>query len=73
MDKLNIELCPETGICSIMKKDGTKVDLMPDEVSELRAASVNPDSARQVLAQVDAGFAESLAPDELKQLAARLK
>ncbi len=73
MDNLNIELCPETGICSIMKKDGTKVDLMPDEVSELRAASVNPDSARQVLAQVDAGFAESLAPDELKQLATRLK
>ncbi len=73
MDNLNIELCPETGICSIMKKDGTKVDLMPDEVKELRVASVNPDSARQVLTQVDSSFAESLTPDELKQLAARLK
>lgn len=73
MDKLNIELCPETGICSIMKKDGTKVDLMPDEVKELRGASENPESAKEVLAQVDAGFAKSLTPDELKQLAARLK
>ena len=73
MDKLNIELCPETGICSIMKKDGTKVDLMPDEVKDLRMASANPDSAKQVLAQVDSSFAESLAQDELKQLAARLK
>lgn len=73
MDKLNIELCPETGICSIMKTDGTKVDLMPDEVRDLRVALDNPDSVKQVLAQVDSGFAESLAPDELKQLAARLK
>ena len=56
-----------------MKKDGTKVDLMPDEVTDLRVALNNPDSAKQVLAQVDAGFAESLSPEELKQLAARLK
>lgn len=73
MDKLNIELCPETGICSIIKKNGTKVDLMPDEVKNLRKASGNPDAARQVLAEADAGFAEALAPDELAQLAARLK
>ncbi len=73
MDDLNVELCPETGICSIMKKDGTKVDLMPDEVTELRVALSNPDTAKQVLAQVDASFAASLAPDELKQLATRLK
>jgi hypothetical protein len=73
MDKLNIQLCPETGICSIIKNDGTKVDLMPDEVSDLRVALANPDSAKQVLAQVDADFAESLAPDEIKQLAASLK
>ncbi len=73
MDKLNIQLCPETGICSIIKNDGTKVDLMPDEVSDLRVALANPDSAKQVISQVDADFAESLAPDELKQLAARLK
>lgn len=73
MDKLNIELCPETGICSIIKKDGTKVDLMPDEVQTLRKASSNPDAARQVLAEADADFAKSLEPDEIKQLATHLK
>ena len=73
MDKLNIQLCPETGICSIIKTNGTKVDLMPDEVKSLRAALANPDSARQVVAEIDAGFAESLVPDELDQLVASLK
>ena len=73
MDKLNIQLCPETGICSILKKNGTKVDLMPDEVSSLREALVNPDSARQVIADVDESFAKSQAPEDLDQLAASLK
>ncbi len=73
MDNLNIELCPETGICSIIKKDGTKVDLMPDEVKNLQEALSNPDAARQVLAEVDADFAKSMAPDEINQLAAHLK
>ena len=67
MDKLNIQLCPETGICSIIKKNGTKVDLMPDEVNNLRKALVNPDSARQVIAEADASFAESLKLDEIDQ------
>ena len=73
MDKLNIQLCPETGICSIIKKDGTKVDLMPEEVGNLREASGNPDSVRRVIAEADASFAGSLAPEELNQVAARLK
>ena len=46
---------------------------MPDEVRDLRVASGNPDSAKQILPQVDSDFAESLSPDELKQLAARLR
>jgi hypothetical protein len=73
MDKLNIELCPETGICSIIRKNGTKVDLMPGEVTSLRDALANPEAARQVIAEADASFAESLDPQELEQLAARLK
>ena len=73
MNKLNIQLCPETGICSIVRQNGTKVDLMPDEVISLREALVNPDSARHVIAEADADFAESLAPEELAQLAASLK
>jgi hypothetical protein len=73
MNKLNIQLCPETGICSIIKKNGTKVDLMPDEVKSLRKASSNPDLAKQVLAEADPDFAQSLEPDEINQLAAVLK
>ena len=73
MDKLNVQLCPETGICSIIKKDGSEVDLMPDEVQTLRGALDQPEAARQVLAEADAGFAAALAPEELQQLAARLK
>lgn len=73
MEKLNIQLCPETGICSIIKQDGSKVDLMPDEVGTLRDALGNPDSARQVIAEADANFAAKLAPEELSQLAARLQ
>ncbi len=73
MDKLNIELCPETGICSIIRKDGTKVDLMPDEVSDIRGASNDPDAVRKIIAEADDKFAESLKADELSQLAARLK
>jgi hypothetical protein len=73
VNKLNIQVCPETGICSIMKTDGSKVDLMPDEVQNLRLALGNGASARKVLAEVDADFAKSMAPDELKQLAACLK
>ncbi len=73
MNKLNIQLCPETGICSIIKKNGTKVDLMPDEVKSLRKVSSNPDMAKQILAEADPDFAQSLEPDEINQLAAVLK
>jgi hypothetical protein len=73
MKKLNIELCPETGICSIIKKDGTKVDLMPDEVTNLRDSLSNPESVRKVIAEADSGFAQALAPEELAELSAELK
>ena len=73
MGKLNIELCPETGICSIVKSDGTKVDLMPDEVASIRTATVQPEAARQTIADVDADFAKNLQPEELKQLLAELR
>ncbi len=73
MEKLNIQLCPETGICSIIKGDGTKVDLMPGEVNSLREASGNPDSVRNVIAEVDRGFATLLASEDIDQLASELK
>jgi len=68
MDKLTIELCPETGICSIIKNNGDKVDLMPDEVEAIRAAGANAAQVRDVLANCDADFAKSLDPQALKQV-----
>jgi hypothetical protein len=46
---------------------------MPDEVSAVREASGNPNSVKQALAQIDAGFAEELASDEIAQVSRRLK
>ena len=69
MSKLNIEMCPETGICSIIKADGKKVDLMPDEIGEVRNASGQTAIIKQALAEVDSSFADALTPEELQQLA----
>ena len=73
MSELNIELCPETGICSIIKEDGKKIDLMPNEVAELREVSGNADEIKKAIAEVDDAFAEELDPDEISQIADRLK
>ena len=73
MSELNIQLCPETGICSIIKGDGSKVDLMPNEVTALRDASGNPDGVRESLAEIDSSFAEGLAADEIAQVSGELK
>jgi hypothetical protein len=71
MSDLNIELCPETGICSIIKADGTKIDLMPDEVAQVKDAAGNVDAIRQALGQIDASFAEQLAAENVDQIAKR--
>lgn len=73
MGKLNIELCPETGICSIIKADGAKIDLMPDEVDNLRQAGNITDGIKKSIAEVDSQFAETLDLEELKQLSSELK
>jgi len=73
MSDLNIQLCPETGICSIIKKDGNKIDLVSDEVSQIRDASGNPDTIRQTLAQIDSGFAEGLDSEEIGQISNELE
>lgn len=73
MSELNIELCPETGICSIIKKDGKKVDLMPGEVAELREASGNTEGIKAAISEADDTFADGLDPDEIAQIASRIK
>ena len=73
MGKLNIQLCPETGICSLVKEDNTKVDLMPGEVDQLRDASGDAAKIKEVISQVDGSFSEALEGDELDQVSNVLK
>jgi hypothetical protein len=73
MNKLNIELCPETGICSIIKPDGSKVDLMPAEVAEARAADGDIQALKKVLAEADDKFADALTEGDAAELTATLR
>lgn len=73
MSDLNIQLCPETGICSIIKGDGTKIDLISNEVDQLRDASGQSVSIKQTLADIDPGFAERLNAEEIDQISKKLK
>ena len=68
MAKLDIHMCPETGICSVIKEDKTKVDMMPDEVAQLREACGDSETAKAILARIDGAFANSLDNEELRQL-----
>ncbi|MEI8242524.1 MAG: hypothetical protein WCI17_04595 [bacterium] len=69
---LQIERCPETGICSIIRADNTKVDLMPDEVAAIAAAAGRADAVRAVVGGSDEAFAAKLTPAELAQITSRL-
>ena len=69
MDKMDVELCPETGICSIVRASGTKADLMPDEVRALREAGNDLAKIKQVIAGADDTFAGELTETELRQIA----
>jgi hypothetical protein len=72
MKPIEVELCPETGICSLFRGNGDKVDLMPDEVEALRKAAGDAEALRNVLAEVDGTFAKALTPEDLANLANRL-
>ena len=69
---LQIERCPETGICSIVRADNTKVDLMPDEVAAITAAAGQAEAVRAIVGGSDEAFAAKLSPAELAQIAKRL-
>jgi hypothetical protein len=68
MATLTIERCPETGICSIIRPDSTKVDLMPDEVEAIAAAGGKAEAIQQVIATSDDGFASKLSAADLAQI-----
>ena len=72
MGKVNIEICPETGICSIVKDDGLKVDLMPDESEQLKTAAGDASEARDIIKQADSSFAQNLTTEELDDILSKL-
>lgn len=70
---LAVEICPETGICSIFREDGKKVDLMPDEVEAIREAPGDLERIRTVLAECDTQFTANLSADALTQIGQELR
>ena len=72
MNEIQIERCPETGICSLVRADHSKVDLMPDEVAAIAAAAGRPEAVRAVVDGADASFAARLSPADLAQIAKQL-
>ena len=73
MAKLNIQLCPETGICSLIKEDGKKIDMISSEADQLRLAGGDHEKIKAVLSQVDPSFSNELDNEELKQISTELK
>ncbi len=71
MSEVLIELCPETGICSILKSGACKVDLMPHEVAALREAKGDVAVVKDVVAECDSTFAAALGEEELSAIAGR--
>jgi hypothetical protein len=72
MSDVRIELCPETGICSVVKDDGNKIDLMPNEVAAIRAAGGDAAAIKTVVAECDATFAEALEDGEIQAIVGKL-
>jgi len=68
MSDMTIERCPETGICSVVRADASKVDLMPDEVEAIRDTAGDLEAIKAVIAESDAGFAATLSPAELQRI-----
>jgi len=73
MNSLNIQLCPETGICSIIKNNGKKVDLMPFEVEQIKEAAGSKDAIKKAIADIDPDFAEELDSEEINQVSDTIK
>jgi hypothetical protein len=72
MSELKIEVCSETGICSIIRDGSNKVDLMPFEVDEIRKAGGDAEAIRKVIAECDAGFADGLDEGAMGEITSKL-
>ena len=72
MAELHVDICPETGICSIGRGGTDKVDLMPDEVTGVREAE-NLSAVQAVIAEADPAFAAGLDADDLAFIKRRVE
>ena len=68
MSELNVSVCSETGMCSIMKSGTDKVDLMPSEWGEIKEAGNDIAKIRDIVAEADPAFAKSLSDEELAKV-----
>ena len=73
MAVIRVELCPETGICSVIKDGNLKVDLMPREVDSIREAGGDAAGIKRVFAECDGTFADSLDAAEIRDIASSLR
>ena len=73
MADLQIEVCSETGICSIIKDGAYKVDLISPEVDAIRAANGDADAIKAVIGECDSVFAGSLDADDIEGIVTKLK
>ena len=71
MAELSVDICPETGICSIGRGGTDKVDLMPDEVAGVREAE-HLSGVQAVIAEADPAFAATLSTDDLTTIKRRI-
>jgi hypothetical protein len=77
-EEVQYDLCPETSIGCVMvnKEDGLfKIDLMPDEASDLRTLvnSGDLDGAKALLVSVDARAAEAMDSAALNALVKKIR
>lgn len=70
---IHVEICPETGVCSLIRPDNTKADLLPGEVSAIASFAGKPEAIRAVIGASDEGFAARLTTLELEQIGRELK
>ena len=71
MSEAKVELCPETGICSIIK-GGNKVDLMPDEVETVRGSGDKGEALKSAIAVWNESLAAELDHADVEAISARL-
>lgn len=71
MAEMIIEICRESGICSLIKPDG-RADLMPTEAADINAAAGDVEQIRNVIAEADPKFAAALEAAELQEIARKL-